>query len=324
MQETLAVALEQALAAFATLEGASFVDWIARYPSQITSSPHQVVWCRRIEAAFQSSQSVNQGGQSSQPVSGDGQSAETARQLEATVEQIDALLGLLAESVLHPLPVDQRKKHEQLITEFVYEKGTTQSLLREGTASAADFNWQYRLRAYYDESEPALLRRLTIRVADSCFDYGYEYLGVCERLVQTPLTDRCYLTLTQALAMGLGGNPFGPAGTGKTESVKMLASLLGRFCLVFNCDESFDFQAMGRIFRGLCQVGAWGCFDEFNRLEERILSAVSQQIWTIQTGLRHQQKEIRLLDTPVALHPNVGIFVTMNPATRAGRTCRTT
>lgn len=318
MQETLAVALEQALAGFVTLEGASFVDWIARYPSQIILLATQVVWCRRIEAAFQSSQSVNQGGQSSQPVSGDGQSAETARQLEATVEQIDALLGLLAESVLHPLPVDQRKKHEQLITEFVYEKGTTQSLLREGTASAADFNWQYRLRAYYDESEPALLRRLTIRVADSCFNYGYEYLGVCERLVQTPLTDRCYLTLTQALAMGLGGNPFGPAGTGKTESVKMLASLLGRFCLVFNCDESFDFQAMGRIFRGLCQVGAWGCFDEFNRLEERILSAVSQQIWTIQTGLRHQQKEIRLLDTPVALHPNVGIFVTMNPG-YAGR-----
>ena len=179
MQETLAVALEQALAGFATLEGASFVDWIARYPSQIILLASQVVWCRRIEAAFQSSQSVNQGGQSSQPVSGDGQSAETARQLEATVEQIDALLGLLAESVLHPLPVDQRKKHEQLITEFVYEKGTTQSLLREGTASAADFNWQYRLRAYYDESEPALLRRLTIRVADSCFNYGYEYLGVC-------------------------------------------------------------------------------------------------------------------------------------------------
>ena len=94
--------------------------------------------------------------------------------------------------------------------------------------------------------------------------------------------------------MGLGGNPFGPAGTGKTESVKMLASLLGRFCLVFNCDESFDFQAMGRIFRGLCQVGAWGCFDEFNRLEERILSAVSQQIWTIQTGLRDQKKQIVL------------------------------
>ena len=85
-------------------------------------------------------------------------------------------------------------------------------------------------------------------------------------MVHTPLTDKCYLTLTQAMNMGYGGNPYGPAGTGKTESVKALAQAFGRQVLVFNCDEGIDEKSMGRIFTGLVKCGAWGCFDEFNRL----------------------------------------------------------
>ena len=174
------------------------------------------------------------------------------------------------------------------------------------------------MRHYWVPTQKNLLEKLSIRVADAPFYYGFEYLGVGERLVQTPLTDRCYLTLTQALHLRMGGNPFGPAGTGKTESVKALGGQLGRFVLVFNCDENFDFQAMGRIFVGLCQVGAWGCFDEFNRLEERILSAVSQQILMIQHGLMDGAREIQIVGKNVQLHPDVGIFVTMNPG-YAGR-----
>ena len=65
----------------------------------------------------------------------------------------------------------------------------------------------------------------------------------------------------------------------------MLGVQLRRFMLVFCCDETLDSQAMGRIFVGLCQVGVWGCFDEFNQSEERVLSAVSQQAQSIQQGL---------------------------------------
>jgi dynein heavy chain 1 len=97
---------------------------------------------------------------------------------------------------------------------------------------------------------------------------------------------------------------------GKTESVKALGVQLGRFVLVFCCDETFDFQAMGRIFVGLCQVGAWGCFDEFNRLEERILSAVSQQVQSIQQGLaqlvKNPNTEIELVGKHLKINKNIG------------------
>ena len=76
-----------------------------------------------------------------------------------------------------------------------------------------------------------------MRMVDAQFDYTYEYQGNAPKLVHTELTDKCYLTLTQAMHMGLGGNPYGPAGTGKTESVKAMGNLFGR-------QVSFDFHEL--------------------------------------------------------------------------------
>lgn len=59
-------------------------------------------------------------------------------------------------------------------------------------------------------------------------------------------------------------------------------------------------KSMGRIFVGLVKCGAWGCFDEFNRLEEAVLSAVSMQIQAIQDSLKHQKHTCELLGKEVS------------------------
>ena len=63
--------------------------------------------------------------------------------------------------------------------------------------------------------------------------------------------------------------------------MKFLGALLGRQVLVFNCDDGLDFESMGQIFIGIVMTGAWGCFDEFNRLKEEQLSAIANQIQQI-------------------------------------------
>lgn len=305
MKATLAELLAEAIDEFSPIFESSSIDrealnkFMAAYPSQIVVLATQAVWTTAVEQAL----------------------ADGGGNLQPLFDREVQVLKLLADTVLGDLEVLLRKKCEQLITECVHQRDVIEKLLKLGATSNTHYMWLLQMRYVYQPDGP-FLQRLHIKMANAKLNYGFEYLGVPDRLVRTPLTDRCFLTLTQALCQRLGGSPYGPAGTGKTESVKALGIQLGRFTLVFCCDDTFDFQAMGRIFLGICQVGAWGCFDEFNRLEERILSAVSQQIQNIQLGLKQgaedEKSQIELVGRQLSVNANTGIFITMNPG-YAGR-----
>ncbi|XP_065684969.1 cytoplasmic dynein 1 heavy chain 1 isoform X1 [Hydra vulgaris] len=311
MRLTLATLLARSIKDIQAFSGkeidtATYMNWVDKYQAQLVILSAQIFWSEQCENALVS---IPNG--------------DTAK-IHEVLAVVEKTLNILADSVLQEQPVVRRLKLEQLITELVHQRDVTRMLIKHGTPDAKSFQWLSQMRFYFDPKQKNVLEQLSICMANAKFNYGFEYLGIQEKLVQTPLTDRCYLTMTQALEGRLGGSPFGPAGTGKTESVKALGNQLGKFVLVFNCDENFDFQAMGRIFIGLCQVGAWGCFDEFNRLEERMLSAVSQQIQTIQIALKQGCPEpgvpitIQLIGKEVKVSEEMAIFITMNPG-YAGR-----
>lgn len=232
------------------------------------------------------------------------------KELSQETKDLNDLIGLVRQD----LDNLTRKSVNTLIIMDVHAKDIVERFVRDSILDAKEFEWESQLRFYWDKKKDDI----AIRQCTGNFDYCYEYQGLNGRLVITPLTDRCVMTLTTALTFKLGGAPAGPAGTGKTETVKDLAKSLALRCVVTNCGENLDYVAMGIIFSGLIQTGFWGCFDEFNRINTEVLSVVSAQIKTIQNGLIFDKKKIDFLSTDMRLVNTVGIFVTMNPG-YAGR-----
>lgn len=213
-------------------------------------------------------------------------------------------------------PELSQTKIRALLIDMVHYVDVVGQLVEHNCTRLTDWPWLQQLKFHTD----AHTGQISVRQVYAEFAYAYEFLGSANRLVHTRLTHRCYLTLTQAQHMGLGGNPFGPAGTGKTECVKSLGAMLGRLVLVFNCSENVDTAAMALILSGLARCGAWGCFDEFNRLPSGTLADISALVQPLQLAIKAQAATVRLgdgadgADDAIPLNLHCGIFVTMNPA----------
>jgi len=235
--------------------------------------------------------------------------SDLSKQLNNMVEIIRALTNLV------------RKKLNTLLIIDIHVQDIVSYFVRDTVVSADQFEWESQLRFYWDSAKDDCC----VKQCTGTFQYGYEYMGLNGRLVITPLTDRCYMTLTQALTFKLDGSPSGPAGTGKTETVKDLAKSLALACFVINCGDGLDYKAMGSTFAGLIQSGAWGCFDEFNRINIEVLSVVSAQLKSIQNALICNSNTVNIgtgSDLVIKRTHGFaisGVFITMNPG-YAGRT----
>ncbi|KAH6567387.1 hypothetical protein BASA60_009078 [Batrachochytrium salamandrivorans] len=288
MRQSVKRVVCDAISAYTTRQRAS---WVVEWPGQAVLAASQTFWTAEVTTALKSGT--------------DG--------LHLLLSQLLSQLQDLVNLVRGELPFLNRLILGDLIVIDVHSRDVVKKLIESNITNDNDFEWISQLRYYWEQDD------LRIKIVNANFKYGYEYLGNTGRLVITPLTDRCYLTLTGAMHLGMGGAPAGPAGTGKTETVKDLAKALAKQCVVFNCSDQLDYLAMAKFFKGLASSGAWACFDEFNRIDIEVLSVIAQQISTIQKACVAGQTRFIFEGVDLPLEASNAIFITMNPG-YAGRT----
>ena len=285
---------------FSGFKGGKKEEWVKKTIGQLIITTGSVMWttdCTRALNAIAS-----------------GSKGALKQQKKKQVTYLNKLTAVIR----GPLTSVERNKVVALITMEIHNRDVMEKMVKANCNSVSDFEWLSQLRFVYlkDQGE---FGKCEVRQTNSVLEWSGEYQGNNGRLVVTPLTDRCVLTLITAMYLNRGGNPLGPAGTGKTETVKDLGKNLAKYVVVINCSDGMDYKSIGRVFSGLVQSGSWGCFDEFNRIKIEVISVVAMQILSILNALSAKLPAFPFMGVTIPCNPNCGIFITMNPG-YAGRT----
>lgn len=167
------------------------VEWMLDFQGMVILAANQVWWTCEVEDVFYRIKL--------------GEKRAMKEYLEFENQQLDDLVVAVRGTELTP---NDRKKYNTSLIIDVHARDIIETFVRDSIMDDQEFEWESQLRFYWVKAVDGLM----VRQCTGQFDYGYEYMGLNGRLVITPLTDRIYLTITQALSFYLGGAPAGPAG----------------------------------------------------------------------------------------------------------------
>lgn len=161
--------------------------WVFDWPAQPALCTTQIWWTSEVNVAFSKLE--------------EGYENSMRDYQKKQISQLNSLIELL----LGELSVGDRQKIMTICTIDVHSRDVVAKMITQKVENSSAFQWQSQLRHRWDQDQVDCFAN----ICDAEFRYDYEYLGNTPRLVITPLTDRCYITLTQSLHLIMGGAPAG-------------------------------------------------------------------------------------------------------------------
>lgn len=184
MRETLKDLFDKSVQAY---EEKPREAWVFDWPAQPALCSTQIWWAREVSQAFKKME--------------EGYENSLKEYYKKQVLQLNSLINLL----LGELSSGDREKITTICKIDVHSRDVVSKMIQQKVETGSAFQWQSQLRHRWDDEEEDCF----VNICDAQFRYDYEYLGNTTRLVITPLTDRCYITLTQSLHLIMGGAPAG-------------------------------------------------------------------------------------------------------------------
>lgn len=169
-------------------------QWVRQWPGQCVLNGSQLHWTAEVECA------LREGGVK-------GVERYYRKWCDTLISMVELVRGDLT-------PIESLIMGALIVID-VHARDVIEKLIAEQCTAPTDFAWMAQMRYYLDSEQDG--SQLWVQMVQARFPYANEYLGNTMRLVITPLTDRCYMTLMTALSLHLGGAPAGPAGTGKVS-----------------------------------------------------------------------------------------------------------
>ncbi|XP_069461306.1 uncharacterized protein [Ambystoma mexicanum] len=275
-------------------------EWTHKYPTQVALLGLLYLWTKDCEGAILEMKQ-------------DRKALPNAiKKYSAMVNRLSAILSKGTWRVTEePISHCQKLKLENMIMHVIYLRDIMESFTSRKIREVTDFDWKRATRLYLREKDGHFRHELNI--LDAQYKYGCEFYGARIPLIMNPATEKCFLTISQAIQQVNGVALLGDHGVGKTETTKGLSYLLGKFLFLFTCSSNVDLTALSRVLLGTAMDGCWSCFDDFHLLTPNAVSVFMYGAQTIYDALKAKHPMSTLLNgQEIAVDKNCNLFLTVH------------